>query len=56
MIELLMALVTGMVVGIIFSFMKLPMPAPPVLSGIVGIFGIYAGSIAYQRLAERFFS
>ena len=56
MIELLMALATGMVVGIIFSFLKLPIPAPPVLSGIVGIFGIFAGGLAYQWITERFFS
>ena len=56
MAELLMALATGMIVGIVFSILKLPLPAPPVLSGIMGIFGIYAGGLAYQWIMERFFS
>ena len=56
MVEILAALATGAVVGIVFSFFKLPLPAPPVLSGIVGIVGIYLGGIGYQWIAERFFS
>ena len=56
MTEILAALATGMLVGIIFSFFKLPLPAPPVLSGIVGILGIYLGGLGYQWLLERFFS
>lgn len=38
-----LALLTGLIVGLIFSALKLPLPAPPVLPGILGIFGIYAG-------------
>tara|TARA_B110000467_G_C18164960_1_gene391837 strand:+ start:593 stop:763 length:171 start_codon:yes stop_codon:yes gene_type:complete len=56
MTEILAALATGMLVGIIFSLFKLPLPAPPVLSGIVGIFGIYLGGLSYQWILERFFS
>lgn len=56
MVEILMALVTGVLVGIVFSLFKLPLPAPPVLSGIVGIFGIYLGGLGFQWIAERFFS
>jgi XapX domain-containing protein len=55
MTELLLALLTGLVVGIIFSALKLPLPAPPVLSGIVGIFGIYLGGIAYHWIIDKFF-
>lgn len=51
----LLSLVTGSVVGIIFTALKLPLPAPPVLSGILGIVGIWFGSILYQWLA-RFWS
>ena len=40
MAEVLLALATGAFVGILFSFLKLPLPAPPVLSGIAGIAGV----------------
>lgn len=56
MTEIIFALLTGALVGIVFSFFKLPLPAPPVLSGIAGIFGIYLGGIAYAKIIERFFS
>jgi XapX domain-containing protein len=54
--EVIVATITGIVVGLIFSLLKLPMPAPPVLSGIAGIFGIYLGGIGYHWIIERFFS
>ncbi|WP_286267700.1 XapX domain-containing protein [Thalassotalea atypica] len=56
MTEVLLALATGAIVGLIFSILKLPIPAPPVLSGIAGIFGIYIGAVGYNWIIERFFS
>lgn len=56
MAEVLLALATGAFVGILFSVLKLPLPAPPVISGIAGIAGIYLGGIGYQWIMERFFS
>lgn len=41
--EIILALFTGGIVGVVFALMKLPIPAPPVLSGIVGIIGIFLG-------------
>ncbi|NOU73686.1 DUF1427 family protein [Paenibacillus sp. LMG 31458] len=41
--ELLLSLGAGLIIGILFKLLKLPLPAPPVLSGILGIVGIYAG-------------
>ncbi|KRF13485.1 XapX domain-containing protein [Paenibacillus sp. Soil787] len=41
--ELLLSLGAGLIIGILFKVLKLPLPAPPVLSGILGIVGIYAG-------------
>ncbi|WP_145950098.1 XapX domain-containing protein [Paenibacillus sp. Y412MC10] len=41
--ELLLALVAGIIIGIVFKLIKLPLPAPPVMSGILGIIGIYLG-------------
>lgn len=47
--DVLLALVAGVVVGLIFAFLKLPLPAPPVLSGIMGIVGVYLGGMVYQQ-------
>lgn len=54
--EILLATFTGLLVGVIFSALKLPIPAPPVLSGIMGIFGIFLGSHLYQWIVKSFFS
>ena len=39
--EYLLSTITGLIVGIIFTLLKLPIPAPGVLSGVLGIVGIY---------------
>ncbi|MCX7569654.1 DUF1427 family protein [Tumebacillus sp. DT12] len=39
----LLALVTGLVAGVVFTLLKLPLPAPPALPGILGIIGIFLG-------------
>ena len=41
--EIILSFITGGVVGIVFALLKLPIPAPPVLAGIVGIIGIFCG-------------
>ena len=46
----------GGAVGLLFAFLKLPIPAPPVLSGIMGIVGVYLGAQAYHWLLARLFS
>ena len=43
--DILKSLLTGMTVGVLFALLKLPIPAPLVFSGIVGIFGIWLGFI-----------
>lgn len=47
-IIILKSLATGFVMGAIFAFLKLPIPAPPELPGIIGIFGIFFGFIAIK--------
>ena len=39
----ILALITGIVAGAVFTLLKLPLPAPPALPGILGIVGIYIG-------------
>lgn len=56
MSQLFLALLAGILVGIIFSALKLPLPAPPVMAGILGIVGIYLGGEAYKLIITKFFS
>jgi XapX domain-containing protein len=37
------ALAVGVVVGFLFSRLRLPVPAPPEIAGILGIVGIWLG-------------
>ncbi len=39
----LVALVTGLVAGVVFGLLGVPIPAPPELAGILGIVGIFVG-------------
>ncbi|GAF64354.1 XapX domain-containing protein [Alkalihalobacillus trypoxylicola] len=43
MTEVFLALLAGLIVGIVFAWIKLPIPAPPTLAGIMGIIGIFIG-------------
>jgi len=52
--EIIMALVAGLIVGVVFRAVKLPLPAPPVLAGIVGIIGIYLGGQCYDWFISKF--
>ncbi|WP_096437695.1 XapX domain-containing protein [Alteribacter populi] len=49
--EILLALIAGLVVGVVFAIIKLPIPAPPAIAGIVGIFGIYLGYKLFGLIA-----
>lgn len=41
--EIFMTTITGMGVGAVFAVFKLPVPAPPVFAGLMGIFGLWLG-------------
>lgn len=41
--EILMTTLVGAVVGGVFSAFKLPIPAPPVFAGLMGIVGLWIG-------------
>ena len=49
MIDALVALATGLVVGVVFALVKLPPPAPQTLAGVLGIVGIVAGWAIVSR-------
>ena len=54
MLEILLALAVGIVIGLVFSASKLPLPAPPALAGVAGIVGIYFGGQIWPHLAKLF--
>lgn len=39
----LMALLAGAAMGFVFALMRLPIPAPPTIAGVLGIVGITVG-------------
>ncbi|MGC6464437.1 MAG: XapX domain-containing protein [Akkermansiaceae bacterium] len=45
---------TGIIVGLIFAAFKLPLPAPPVLAGILGIVGIFLGGELWKQIMKFF--
>ena len=53
MITPIIALIVGIVVGAVFSSLKLPVPAPEALSGVLGIFGIYIGHKTVEYLIQN---
>ena len=52
--EILLATLTGIIVGVLFKVLKLPLPAPAVLSGVMGIVGIYLGGKLVDWLTKLF--
>jgi len=43
--EWIMALSAGVMVGTVFTLLGFPLPAPPTLGGVMGIVGVFLGSI-----------
>ncbi|ARK32801.1 XapX domain-containing protein [Halalkalibacter krulwichiae] len=48
--EVILALIAGLIVGFVFALIKLPIPAPPALAGVMGIVGVYLGYKLYHWL------
>jgi XapX domain-containing protein len=48
----LLAFGTGLAVGVVFSMVKLPSPAPPFL-GLIGLIGMFVGQRVWPLLASR---
>ncbi|MGP4060563.1 DUF1427 family protein [Halobacillus litoralis] len=51
--EALLAMVAGIVIGVVFKLIKLPLPAPPVLAGVLGVAGVYIGGKIIEVLFMR---
>jgi XapX domain-containing protein len=48
--EIVLTTLVGIGVGSIFSLFRLPIPAPPVFSGLMGIFGLWLGYGLVERI------
>jgi len=44
------ALGLGLVVGFLFAILRLPIPAPPTLAGLLGIIGITLGFFIVSKI------
>ncbi|MDP9377204.1 MAG: DUF1427 family protein [Actinomycetota bacterium] len=49
----LVALVVGLVTGFLYSLLNLPIPAPPVLGGILAIIFTYIGLVIVQIMRKE---
>lgn len=49
--EFVLSLVAGWIVGVLFGWLKLPLPAPP-LMGFVGALGILLGAWSIDQLKQ----
>lgn len=50
--EVFLALLAGMMVGILFKFVKLPLPAPPVFSAVMGVVGVWFGGVVAEYIMK----
>lgn len=47
-----LSLLTGIIVGIIFTVLKFPIPAPPTFEAFMGIFGVWFGAAIMNKLSR----
>ncbi|HYK74628.1 MAG TPA: DUF1427 family protein [Pseudoneobacillus sp.] len=52
--EVFLAAIAGMLVGILFKFLKLPLPAPPVFSAVMGVVGVWFGGVVVEYITKFF--
>lgn len=52
MSEVLLSLLAGLIIGFAFKLIKLPIPAPPVLAGVIGVVGVYLGGVGFDLLSK----
>lgn len=52
MVVMLISLLVGIVIGVIFKSLKLPVPVPHDFSGIIGLIGMFVGSALVDVVAK----
>jgi XapX domain-containing protein len=50
--EIVLALFAGLIVGGFFSILRLPIPAPQNIAGVMGIFGIFLGYLIVKLILK----
>jgi XapX domain-containing protein len=53
MLAVIYSVVTGFIVGGIFTLFKFPIPAPQSFQGIAGIVGVWLGFVTLKNLLGR---
>ena len=48
--DIIMSTLTGSACGVVFALLKLPVPAPPVFAGVMGIVGLWIGYFLVNNL------
>ncbi len=48
--EVFLSLSSGIIIGLIFAVIKLPVPAPATLAGVAGIIGLFTGYLLAVNL------
>lgn len=48
--EIILCTITGAAVGAIFTVFKLPVPVPPVFPAVMGIVGLWIGSVLIAKV------
>lgn len=43
MTEIMLSTLAGVIIGLVYTAIKLPIPAPPVFSGVMAIAGVWFG-------------
>jgi len=49
--ELVLSLLAGWIIGIVLTWLKIPMPAPP-LAGLLGLAGMTLGGWCFELLGK----
>lgn len=53
MLELTLCLAVGLVIGVIFSLFKLPLPVPHGWGGVIGLVGMFIGGRIVELIIRR---
>lgn len=49
--ELVLSLIAGWIIGVVLSWLHIPLPAPP-LSGLLGLAGMTLGGACFQWMGK----
>ena len=52
--EIMAALIVGLVIGVMFKALKLPVPVPHGVAGLAGLIGMFISSEAYPLVVTFF--